>query len=387
MPYFDSNATAPLHPVARAAWLEAVDHGWHNPSSLFAAGTAARERLDDARERLGDLLGCTPDRIVFTAGATSANNMLARHLGRRRSRVLISPLEHPALAESCHAELPGGVAELPIDSTGRVTAAGVAMACAAGPFDLVSVMAASNESGVLQPWDDLAATCRRLGIRFHTDAAQWLGRLPAHGLGDCDYVTGTGHKFGGPKGVGFLVVPSGDQDFRGDRGGPQESGRHAGTENLPGIAALVATLEVRDAEATAEAQTGIRQAARDAAERRIVERLPDARVVSGGAPRLWNTLAVVIPDADGRRLVARLAAAGIDASTGAACSAGAAAAARIVAAIGPAGLDIPADRPFGMVRFSATHETTAADWLAAADALVAAVSDPRPLPHVRTPPP
>lgn len=377
MPYLDHNATAPLHPAARAAWLEAADMYWHNPSGLHGRATAARDLLADRRERLADLLGCDdPGRIVFTAGATAANNLLARHLaasGPPEALALVSPLEHPAVDVAIRAGFPGRVRDIGVDAEGVVAPDVLASALdGAGrrPIAVVSIMAASNESGVLQPWKEHARLCLERRIPFHTDASQWLGKLPAAGLAGCDWVTGSGHKFGGPRGVGFLVAPAGLR-FRGDLGGPQEEGRHAGTENLPGIAGMVAALEARERDL---ADVAVRGAAlRDAAIDLLRERLPAAKVVSGNAPRLWNTLAIVIPGADSRKLVAALDRAGVEASTGSACSSGAASAARVVAAIAPS-LGLAPGAPAGMVRFSAGPDTTAADWQAAIHALAEAVS-------------
>jgi cysteine desulfurase len=376
VPYFDHNATAPLDPAARAAWLEATDRFWANPSSLYKQATAARDLLADCRERLADILGCSdPSRIVFTSGATAANNLLARHFSTSAPSgavALLSPLEHPAVDASIRAAFPGRVSEIGVDANGVVTPESLAHAldvhgCRA--IAAVSIMAASNESGVIQPWPELACLCRDRHIPFHTDAAQWLGKLPASGLASCDWVTGSGHKFGGPRGIGFLVVPA-HARFRGDVGGPQEQGQHAGTENLPGIAGLVAALEARE---QSLADIAIRGAAlRDAAIQLLRERLPAGIIVSGNAERLWNTLAILIPGADSRKLVAALDRAGIEASTGAACSSGAASAARVVAAIAPS-LGLTPGATAGMVRFSAGPDTTAADWQAAMHALAEAV--------------
>ena len=376
MPYFDHNATAPLHPAARAAWLEAADRFWANPSSLFRMATAARDLLADCRERLADLLGCNdPGRIVFTSGATAANNLLPRYLSTSAppdAVALLSPLEHPAVDVAIRAAFPGRVSEIGVDADGVVTPESLAHALddhGGRAIAAVSVMSASNESGVIQPWPELASLCRDRRIPFHTDAAQWLGKLPATGLAACDWVTGSGHKFGGPRGVGFLLVPANTR-FRGDLGGPQEEGQHAGTENLPGIAGMMAALEAREQSLADIAKQGA--AHRDAAIELFRKLLPAARVVSGNAERLWNTLAILIPGADSRKLVAALDRAGIEASTGSACSSGAASAARVVAAIAPS-LGLAPGAPAGMVRFSAGPDTTAADWQAAVDALAIAV--------------
>jgi cysteine desulfurase len=233
VPYFDFNATAPLHPEARRAWLEVNDRAWHNPSGLYAEATVARDILEDARERLSDLLCCPPERIVFTVGATAASNALARHVAKSVAldqTVAISAIEHPCVRDAFVDVLPERVVEIPVDRHGVVRLEDVARMLRRGETAFVSVMAASNETGAIQPWQEIAAVCRQHGASFHTDAAQWLGKMPAAGVGDCDWVTGSGHKFGSPKGVGFLVVPAGAAGFRGDRGGTQERGRWAGTD-------------------------------------------------------------------------------------------------------------------------------------------------------------
>jgi len=379
--YLDANATTPLHPAARAAWLDAAGSSWHNPSGLYAPATAARDLLETCRDRLAGLLDCEPARVVFTGGATAAANAMARHVGRFAdpgAAALAFGGEHPCVADPLHEALAGRVEEIPCDVEGVVRLDALASRVATGrPPVFVTVMAASNESGVLQPWRDVLSLCRRHGVPFHTDAAQWLGKHSASGLGACDWVTGSGHKFGAPKGIGFLVVPEHGPAFHGDRGGPQERGRHAGTEDVAAVAALVAALEAREAEPT-EAH----RAARDAAEARLRDRLPEAVIVSGGAPRLWNTLAVIVPRADARKLVARLAASGIAASTGSACSAGAGSTPRIIAAIGASRLGLSATDARGFVRFSASWETTPSDWITAIDVLAEAVRPEASLPTI-----
>ena len=381
MIYLDANATTPLHPAARAAWLDAASSSWHNPSGLYAPATAARNLLETCRDRLAGLLDCEPARVVFTGGATAAANAMARHVGRFAdpgATALAFGGEHPSVADPLHEAFAGRVEEIPCDVDGVVRLDAFASRIASGrPPVFVTVMAASNESGVLQPWRDMLSLCRRHGVPFHTDAAQWLGKYSASGLGACDWVTGSGHKFGAPKGIGFLVVPEHGPAFHGDRGGPQERGRHAGTEDVAAVAALVAALEAREVEPT-EAH----RAARDAAEARLRDRLPEAVIVSGGAPRLWNTLAVILPRMDARKLVARLAASGIAASTGSACSAGAGSTPRIIAAIGASRLGLSATDARGFVRFSASWETTPSDWITAIDALAEAVRPGASLPTI-----
>ena len=202
--YFDHNATTPLHPAARAAWLQASEQHWHNASSLYREAGMTSQALESARERLGDLLGTEAERIVFTSGATESNNMLFTGLAKcleADAVVAISAIEHPSVREAARAMLGRGrIIEIPVDEEGVVQPAALQEVLARHQPALVSIMAANNESGVLQPWPELLRLCREAGVRLHTDAAQWLGKMKATGLGLCDYVTGSAHKFGGPKG-------------------------------------------------------------------------------------------------------------------------------------------------------------------------------------------
>lgn len=370
--YLDHNATSPLHPAAREAWLECVADGWHNPSGLYPRATAARERLEDARDRLGDLLDVEPTRIVFTSGATAAANLVARFVAKQappQATVVTSGVEHPCVDDSLAAAFGGRVVSLAVDASGMVSLESVATACAS-PLrpSLVAVMAASNETGVLQPWAEVAARCHGSGIPLLCDASQWFGKLSAAGFGMCPWVIGSSHKFGGPRGTGFLVVPEGVA-FRGDLGGPQEQGRHAGTEDTAGVVAMVAALEARERE-LAPQQPEL-ESRRRAAERRLRHLLPQAVIVGERASRLWNTLAVVIPAGDGKRMVGALGRAGIAASTGSACSSGYGAPSRTLSAIGAEPLGLQAADLRGLVRLSAGPDTTLEQWLDAVEQLAA----------------
>ena len=370
--YLDHNATAPLHPAAREAWLECVSICWHNPSGLYPEATRARERLEDARERLGDLLSIDPERIVFTSGATASANLVARFVAKQaapQATVVTSGVEHPCVDDSLAAAFGGRVEPLAVDASGVVSLAAVEEVCARSMApSLVAVMAASNETGVLQPWAEVAALCAAQAIPFLCDASQWFGKLPAAGFGGCSWVIGSSHKFGGPRGTGFLVVPA-KAAFRGDLGGPQERSRHAGTEDTASIVAMVAALEARNAEC---ARCGESRASwRTDAQQRLLELLPTAVIVGDAAPRLWNTLAAVIPGHDGKRLVGALGRAGIAASTGSACSTGTGALSSTLAAIGAERLGLsPADLR-GMVRLSGGLDTSAEEWLEAVENLAA----------------
>jgi cysteine desulfurase len=226
-------------------------------------------------------------------------------------------------------------------------------------------MTANNETGVIQPWRELRAICQQYKVPFFTDAVQFIGKMPLKGLGECDYVSGAAHKFGGPRGVGFLKIPHRSAITPLLHGGKQEGGRRAGTENVAIIAAMMAALAVREKQ-IALSQHILRGVWRDNFERELLRTLPGTTIVGANVPRLWNTVSALMPDGD-RKLqwVTRLDKAGFAVSTGSACTTGKEEPSHVLAAMG-----IKADKAVRVVRFSAGWETTEADW----DSLVKAVA-------------
>ncbi len=355
--YFDHNATTPPHPAAREAWLRASERHWHNPSSLYRDAGLASQQLEAARERLGSLLGAEAERIVFTSGATESNNALFASLPQD-AVVLISAIEHPSVREAARRRK---VIELPVNTDGIVEPDVVAKAISAHQPVLVSVMAANNESGALQPWQEIAALCRKHEVPFHADAAQWIGKLDASTLGECDFITGSAHKFGGPKGCGFLVLPEEDSRLSFMRGGPQENGRRAGTENYPAIEAMVAALEtlVPRLEECAKVQAGLR----DQFVASLRTGFGELRVISEAAPRLWNTALMVMPAHDNLKWLTRLSRRGFSISTGSACSSGKEGSSVVVTALGATPEELRR-----VVRISSGWDTSKEDWQALAAA-------------------
>jgi cysteine desulfurase len=358
--YFDHNATTPLCPPAQEAWLKASRDHWHNASSLYREAGFTAQKLDAARERLGDLLGCEATRIVFTSGASESNNAL---MATRDGLTAISSIEHPSLREAARHWLGCGHVEIPVNEHGIVTTDAVAEVIKASQPALITVMAANNESGTLQPWREINALCHQHGIAFHTDAAQWLGKLPAHHLGECDYITGSAHKFGGPKGIGFLVLRDEDECLRFLRGGPQESGRRAGTENYPGIEAMVTPLEFITPQLDTIAATQV--PLRNAFEHTLRTAIPDVRVIGEQAPRLWNTSLLVMPRHDNLKWLTRLSRLGFAISTGSACSSGKEGSSVVVTALGATPEELRR-----VVRVSSGWQTTAEHWQSLASAFV-----------------
>ncbi len=369
--YFDHNATTPLSPVAREAWLRAQDESWQNPSSPYRTAAQAKLRLEAAREKLAILLGGRAQDYVFTSGATEGAHLVLAHWARTLppdARIAVNPTEHPCVRDAARQYFDGRVVWLETDVHGVVVPAAVASVL--GGVGAVAVMAANNETGVLQPWVEIAKTCAAAGVPFLCDASQWLGKLPAGGLGDAGFVVGAAHKFGGPKGAGFLKLGAQAEGLRGQTGGGQENGHRGGTENFPGIAALVAALaEAEQKKVFLETE---RLGWRLAFERAAVAAVPGARVVAAGADRLWNTVSLLLPFADNTRWVARLDRRGFQVSTGSACSTAKAGPSHVLAAMG-----YTPEEARRVVRVSAGWETTEADWRALAAALGEAAAELR----------
>lgn len=352
--YFDYNGTTPMCDEARAAWIETNERHWHNPSSLYREAGAARLRLEDLREELADMFDIDePERVVFTSGATEANNAIIRHLaGDGEKTIGVSAVEHPCVYAAVKREFsPERVRESKSVDDFKEW---IAMQS----VEAVSLMAANNETGELFPWREISERCREKEIAFHTDAAQWIGKLPLDGFGECGFVTGSAHKFGGGKGAGFLLLPEGEENFRAAVGGPQENGFRAGTENLPAIAAMVAAMVA----ALREVESG-ESDGRDAFEDRITEKL-EAKLIGAESPRLWNTSMFLLPHTKNLKWLTRLSTRGFSVSTGSACSAGQGNPSRVMAAHG-----LGFDEMGRVIRASGGGATALENWIALADAL------------------
>lgn len=367
MIYFDHNATTPLHPVARQAWLDATEKFIGNPSSPHRVGARADAALGEAREKLTKFLGCDALDLVWTSGATESNNTVFHHAARAanaKAEVWLSAIEHPCVLEAARQYFPKRHRLIPVTRGGVANLDWLASKLAKHRPALVALMAANNETGVLQPWAEASALCRKFGVPFFTDAVQWLGKLPARGLGECDFVSGSAHKFGGPKGVGFLKCPAKGRVHALLKGGPQEEGRRAGTENVPGVLAMTAALEER--ESRIQNSESRMEAARKAFERKLLASLSGAEIVGADLTRLWNTVSVLMPQADCQsRWVVKLDKAGFAVSTGSACSSGKEAPSHVLAAMGYSAAD--ASR---VLRFSGGLGTTTEDWNFLNEALV-----------------
>ncbi|MCZ6721802.1 MAG: cysteine desulfurase family protein [Proteobacteria bacterium] len=334
--YLDYNASAPVKPMVARVFARALeDIG--NPSSVHGYGRKARKAIEDARARVAALLDVDPERVIFTSGGTEANNLALAGCGRRH--FLLSAVEHASVLEAARRR-DGRTVSLPVDADGLVDLDRLEAALAgAGEPALVSVMLANNETGVVQPVARAAEIARKHGALFHCDAVQAPGRIPLdlRALG-ADYVSLSAHKFGGPKGVGALVLGARVLGARAEPapqliGGGQERGRRAGTENLPGIVGFGVAAELTQGEL--ESAPGLARL-RDGLERRIGAAAPDARVFGAGVARLPNTSCLTMPGVRSETQVMAFDLDGVAVSAGAACSSGKVEASHVLGAMGVA---------------------------------------------------
>ena len=336
--YADNAATEKIRHSALDAMCRAAETAFGNPSSLHTAGERASAALARARDEIASLLGAVPGEVIFTSGGTEADNAALRAAaayGKKigRGHIVSTVIEHPAVLRTLEALEKDGFSVSLVRPDERGIVSPETIEAAIRPdTGLVSVMLAQNEIGTIQPAGEIAAICRARGVLFHTDAVQAVGHIPVdfHALG-ADYLALSAHKFGGPRGIGVLLVRDGAPYAPLLLGGGQEAGRRAGTENVPGAAGLAAALGEAIREMPAES---VRLAAlRDG----LIARLTDIPgvVLNGDAKqRLPGNVNVSIPGWDGENLVLRLDALGIECSSGSACCAGSEEPSRVLRAIG-----------------------------------------------------
>ncbi|MEU6170600.1 aminotransferase class V-fold PLP-dependent enzyme [Streptantibioticus parmotrematis] len=321
MPYFDAASTAPLHPVARQALLSALDDGWADPARLYREGRRARVLLDAAREAAAEAVGCRPDELSFTPSGTHAvHSAVAGALaGRRRTgrHLVTSAVEHSCVlhAAETHRAAGGTVTEVGVDRTGRVTTEAYRAALRPDTA-LACLQSANHEVGTAQPVEEVAADCARAGVPLLVDAAQSLGWGAVEGR--WSLLAASAHKWGGPSGVGLLVVRKGVRFAPQGPSDERERGRAPGFENLPAIVAAAASLRAVRAEAAAE------RARLSALVDRIRERVPalldDVEVVGDPVRRLPHLVTFSCLYVDGEALLGELDRAGFAVSSGSSCT-------------------------------------------------------------------
>ncbi len=374
MIYLDYNATTRLCAPARAAMLPYLDQHFGNPSSVHAAGREARAAIDDARDRLAALLGAKPHELIFTSSGTEANNLavlgLAHSQVARGRHLICGTTEHHAVLhafEHLKVREDFNVTFLGVDRAGRIDPDELAAAIRTDTT-LVSIMAANNETGVLQPMCEIGDQCRSRGVLLHSDMVQSFGKsetnLDGHGIAAASFAA---HKFYGPKGAGFLYLRAGIPIDAIQFGGAHENQRRPGTENVPAIAGMAAAAEWALIDRAQEAER--ESALRDRLAERIAAALPTIQTNGDPSHRLANTLNLSFPGVSSETMLMALDLEGVGASSGSACMVGSVVASHVLLAMG-----LTSDRATSAIRFSLGKQTTAAEIEAAGDAIARVVA-------------
>lgn len=376
MIYLDHNATTPPSPAVCRAMAHAQEHLWHNPSSLHRPGQEARHALELARREVASLLSARPREIVFTGSGTEALDLAIRgSIAATGKRVLVTNKgEHAAVRKLAEAFTQQGdiqVRYLPLDRQGLVQVDHLPDLLAPGDVALASIQWANNETGTIQPIEQIGQICRQHNTRFHTDATQWVGKEPTDVRSlPVDLLTCAPHKFYGPKGVGILWARSG-VGLRPMLLGSQELARRGGTENT---AAIIGT-----GVAAAEAQQWLsdpqrrnsQRAVRDQFEQSILRAWPQAQVNGPREPhlRMWNTSNIGFPRIEGQALLLSMSERGVCVSGGSACASGSIEPSPVLLAMG-----VPEAFAHGSLRFSIGKHTTAAECQRAVEILTDCLS-------------
>lgn len=360
--YFDNNATTPLLPEVFAAMQPYLLGSFGNASSIHQQGQQARAAVEDARERVAHMLGARPSEVVFTSGGTEGDNLALSGLVEAGDHVISSTIEHHAVLNSCKRleEMGVAVSYVSCDGNGVVHPEDV-RAALRPETKLISVMMANNETGVLQPVNEIGAIAREADVYFHTDAVQAAGKvaIDVERIG-CDLLTVAAHKMHGPQGVGALFVRRSTLLRAMQVGGRHERGRRAGTENLAGIvgmgkAAELAMEWLAKGAAGGESQSAAQgmKALRDRLESETLGAVSGARVNSAAVARVPNTSNIVFDGIEGEGFVIAMDLKGISVSTGAACSSGAIEPSHVLTAMGLTG-----EEARGSIRFSLGKQNT-----------------------------
>ena len=355
--YLDNNATTPVLPEVLEAMRPYFAEHFGNASSIHHHGQETRAAVERARESVAALLGCRPSEVVFTSGGTEGDNLAISGLTRAGDHVISSTIEHHAVLNSCkHLEAMGcEVTYVPVDGRGLVDPDDVRRALRPNTR-LITIMMANNETGVLQPVEEIGKIAAEADVYFHTDAVQAAGKVPIEvkRLG-CDLLSISGHKLHAPQGVGAIYVGKGTVLQPMFYGGSHERSRRAGTENVPGIIGLGKAAELAR-EALERGDLARMSAMRDRIEQTILSEVDATGVNGEGAPRVPNTTNIHFDYIEGEALVIALDLKGLAVSTGAACSSGAIEPSHVLTAMG-----LPPEIARASLRFSLGKQNTPDD--------------------------
>ena len=377
--YLDNSATTRVDARVLEAMLPFLQDNFGNASSIHTFGQDARAAVETARREVAEILGADTREVIFTSGGTESDNAalwgIYRSGYRAGNHVITTRIEHPAVLATCKALQAAGaeITFLPVDAGGRVEPSAVAAAITDRTI-LISIMHANNETGVIQPIEEISALARERGIVLHSDAVQSVGKIPidVRRLG-VDLLSLSGHKFHAPKGVGVLYARKRVKFAPFMTGGSHERKRRAGTENVPGIVALGAAARLA---LTRLGEMGTRIAAlRDKIESSVRSRLPGVRV-NGAEPRLPNISNLSFERLEGEAAVIAMDLEGVAVSTGSACSSGSLEPSHVLAAMG-----LRQDAVQGSLRFSLSCDNTGEEIDCTLDLLVSVTERLRRLSH------
>ena len=355
--YMDNAATTAVAPEALSAMLPCFAQFYGNASSIHGTGREARKKLEDARKTVANCLGAKPNEIYFTSGGTESDNWAIKGAAfanrKKGNHIITSQIEHHAVLHTCQWLEKQGfeVTYLPVDEYGLVNPADVEKAITDQTI-LISIMAANNEIGTIEPVAEIGKIAREHKILFHCDAVQAVGAIPVD-VNDwnVDMLSLSGHKFHGPKGVGALYIRTGVKAEQFMHGGAQERGRRATTENLPGIVGLAAALE--HACLHMEENACKMMMMRDRLIKGILDNIPHTRLTGHAMKRLPGNVNVSVQFIEGEALLLRLDLAGISASSGSACTSGSLDPSHVLLAIG-----LPHEIAHGSLRLSLADSNT-----------------------------
>lgn len=355
--YLDNNATTPVEPRVLEAMLPYLGEKYGNPSSIYTMGREARQAVNSARESVAQLIGAQPEEIIFTSGGTEADNLaikgIAFALREKGNHIITSAVEHHAVLNCCKWMKKNGfeVTYVGVDPDGVIHIDELKSAITSRTI-LITVMHANNETGTIEPIEEVAAIARERGIVVHTDAVQSVGKFPVDvRKQDVNLLSLSGHKIYGPKGVGALYVKKGTRMTSLFQGGHHEWNRRSGTENVPGIVGLGCAAEIAREEMADLAKREGRL--RDRLLRGILDTIPDILIAGHPEKGLANTLMICVKYVEGEAILLHLDAMGVAASSGSACTSGSLDPSHVLLAMG-----VPVEVAHGSVRFSLGRSTT-----------------------------
>ncbi len=355
--YLDHAATTAVHPDVLKEMLPYFTDRFGNPSSVYGFAANNKNKLTEARETIAGALGAKPEEIYFTAGGSESDNWAlkctAEAYGVHGGHIITTKIEHHAILHTCKYLQNRGydVTYLDVDENGLVDLNTLEAAIRPDTF-LISIMFANNEIGTIEPTKEIGEIAHRHGILFHTDAVQAFGQIPIHVDGmNIDMLSASGHKFNGPKGIGFLYIKKGLKLKSFIHGGQQERGRRAGTENVPGIVGIAKACEIAMAEM--EERMKKETELRDYLIERILKEIPYTRLNGHSKKRLPNNVNISFQFVEGESILIMLDMAGICASSGSACTSGSVDPSHVLLAIG-----LPHEIAHGSLRLTIGYENT-----------------------------